>query len=108
MKVSEYLEKKAEYKAALKKLKDLKDEVENFEEEHKLELKSYFDISLSSKASRVVLNKDFKIVRSLKLKESVKGNGFNYVFKGVDGRISFVDEYWTEAGFRVTCGLNAK
>ena len=70
MKVSEYLEKKAELKAAKKRLQALENEVKAFESNHKLELKDHFDISLSSAKSKVMLNKDFQIVRSLKLAPS--------------------------------------
>ena len=108
MKVSEYLEKKAELKAAKKKIKALEDEVEIFEEKHKLELKSHFDISLSSAKSRVMLNKDFQVLRNLSLTPSATSNGFSYRFKGVEGRISYVGEQIRKANFRVQCGLNAK
>ena len=108
MKVSEYLGKKAELKAAKKRIKALEDEVEIFEEKHKLELKSHFDISLSSAKSRVMLNKDFQIVRSLKLSQSKTSNGFSYRFKGVDGRISYIGEQVRKAHFKIQCGLNAK
>jgi len=108
MKVSEYLEKKRQLKAAKKRLQALENEVKAFESKHKLELKDHFDISLSNAKSKVMLNKDFQIVRSLKLAPSKTSNGFNYRFKGVEGRISYVGEQIRKAHFQIVCGLNAE
>ena len=99
---------KEKLKAAKKRLQALENEVKVFESKHKLELKDHFDISLSNAKSKVMLNKDFQIVRNLKLAPSKTSNGFNYRFKGVEGRISYVGEQIRKAHFQIVCGLNAE
>ena len=58
--------------------------------------------------SRVMLNKDFQVLRNLSLTPSATSNGFNYRFKGVEGRISYVGEQIRKAHFQIVCGLNAE
>lgn len=106
--VKEYLKGKSELKAAKKRLQALENEIKAFESKHKLELKDNFDISLSSSKSKVMLNKDFQVLRNLSLTPSATSNGFNYRFKGVEGRISYVGEQIRKAHFQIVCGLNAK
>ena len=89
----------AAYAASTAKLRE---RVVCVEEALKLEVKSHFDVDLSSNAGKVVLSENFKVYpRHLGL--AVDKNSFNFNYrKAVKGNISFRNESITKPHFRIS------